>query len=60
MVTPSGDERIASDIRGELLEVLGVKADEIRVCAVGAVPRTTSGKIRRGECARLFAPEGEA
>jgi acyl-CoA synthetase (AMP-forming)/AMP-acid ligase II len=53
-------DRIASDIRGELLAVLGVKADEIRVCAVGSVPRTTSGKIRRGECARLFVAEDRA
>jgi hypothetical protein len=37
--------------------VLGVKPDEVRVCAVGAVPRTTSGKIRRAECARIFGRE---
>ena len=62
--TPHGDperrDRIASDIRAELLAVLGIKADEIRVCAVGSVPRTTSGKIRRGECARIFSPRDEA
>jgi acyl-CoA synthetase (AMP-forming)/AMP-acid ligase II len=52
--------RIMTDVRGELLAVLGVKPDDVRVCAVGAVPRTTSGKIRRGECARLFAREGSA
>ena len=59
--TPHGDatrrDRLASDIRAELLAVLGIKADEIRVCAMGSVPRTTSGKIRRGECARVFAPK---
>jgi acyl-CoA synthetase (AMP-forming)/AMP-acid ligase II len=59
--TPHGDgprrDRIASDIRAELLSVLGVKADDVRVCAMGSVPRTTSGKIRRGECARIFAPQ---
>lgn len=48
-------EAIAKAVRGELLTVLGVKADEIRFCGVGKVPRTTSGKIRRRECARLFA-----
>jgi acyl-CoA synthetase (AMP-forming)/AMP-acid ligase II len=53
-------DRIASDIRSELLSVLGVKADEVRVCAMGTVPRTTSGKIRRGECARVFEPEVDA
>ncbi len=46
---------IAKAVRAELLSVLGVKADHIRVCAVGVVPRTTSGKIRRGDCARRFA-----
>jgi len=52
--------RIMSDVRGELLAVLGVKPDEVRVCAVGAVPRTTSGKIRRAECARIFSRERTA
>ncbi|MCL2778080.1 MAG: fatty acyl-AMP ligase [Polyangiaceae bacterium] len=47
-------ESIAKAVRAELLEVLGVKADEIHFCAVGKVPRTTSGKIRRQECARLI------
>lgn len=46
---------IAKAVRAELLEVLGVKPDEIRLCGVGKVPRTTSGKIRRGECARLLS-----
>jgi acyl-CoA synthetase (AMP-forming)/AMP-acid ligase II len=47
-------EALAKAIRGELLSVTGVKADEIRFCGVGKIPRTTSGKIRRRECARLF------
>ncbi|MCL2725192.1 MAG: fatty acyl-AMP ligase [Polyangiaceae bacterium] len=47
-------EAIAKAVRAELLEVLGVKADDVRFCAVGKVPRTTSGKIRRRECARLI------
>jgi acyl-CoA synthetase (AMP-forming)/AMP-acid ligase II len=57
--TPQGDPerraQISSAIRAELLATLGIKPDEVRVCAIGSVPRTTSGKIRRGECARLFA-----
>lgn len=57
---PGERERIAKDVRAELLGVLGVKADRVHVCAVGTVPRTTSGKIRRGECARLFAGRGES
>lgn len=52
---PTRRDAIAAGLRGELLGVLGVKPDEIRVCAMGAVPRTTSGKIRRRECARVFA-----
>jgi acyl-CoA synthetase (AMP-forming)/AMP-acid ligase II len=46
---------LAKAVRAELLEVLGVKPDDIRFCGVGKVPRTTSGKIRRRECARLVA-----
>jgi acyl-CoA synthetase (AMP-forming)/AMP-acid ligase II len=45
-------DAIAKGVRAELLSVLGIKADDVRVCAVGQVPRTTSGKIRRRECAR--------
>ncbi|MBL8607681.1 MAG: AMP-binding protein [Myxococcales bacterium] len=48
-------ELLAKAIQAELLEVLGVKPDEVRLCGVGKVPRTTSGKIRRRECARLLA-----
>lgn len=48
-------EALARAVRGELLEVLGVKADDVRLCGVGKVPRTTSGKIQRRECARLVA-----
>lgn len=47
-------ESIAKAVRAELLSVLGVKADDVRLCGVGKVPRTTSGKIRRRECARLI------
>jgi acyl-CoA synthetase (AMP-forming)/AMP-acid ligase II len=53
-------DAIAASIRAELLGVLGLKPDEIRVCAIGSVPRTTSGKVRRGECARIFRSESEA
>lgn len=57
--TPHGDmerrDAIAKAVRAELLAVLGTKPDAIRLCGVGKVPRTTSGKIRRRECARLFA-----
>ena len=52
---PAQRGRIASGVRAGLLEVLGIKPDEIHVCGVGTLPRTTSGKIRRRECARVFA-----
>ncbi len=52
---PAKRSRIASDVRAGLLEVLGIKPDEIHVCGVGTLPRTTSGKIRRRECASVFA-----
>ena len=42
--------RIAAEVRGELLGVLGFPA-EVHVVGYGALPRTTSGKIRRRECA---------
>jgi acyl-CoA synthetase (AMP-forming)/AMP-acid ligase II len=51
-------ERIAHGIRAELLAVLGIKPEEVRVCAVGSLPRTTSGKIRRRECGRIFSAKG--
>jgi fatty-acyl-CoA synthase len=50
---PEERERIVKDVRGELLAVLGVKVDRVHVCPVGAIPRTTSGKIRRDACRRL-------
>lgn len=55
-VHSDGERRaaIAKEVRAELLSVLGVKADDVIVCATGAVPRTTSGKIRRRDCAQLF------
>jgi fatty-acyl-CoA synthase len=38
-------------IRGEILSVLGVSVDEVHLWPAGAIPRTTSGKKRRKECA---------
>jgi fatty-acyl-CoA synthase len=57
---PTVRDRIASHVRAELLSVLGVKPDEVQLRAMGTLPRTTSGKIRRGECARAFAAKAEA
>jgi len=52
---PSSREALMRSIRGEVLSVLGVGIDDVRLWPVGAVPRTSSGKIRRKECARLVA-----
>ena len=52
-----GVPMIASDLAvggGYILATLGVKVDDIHLVPLGAVPRTTSGKARRRECARLL------
>ena len=41
-------------IRGVLLEELGVRPERVRLVGPGALPRTTSGKVRRRACAELF------
>jgi acyl-CoA synthetase (AMP-forming)/AMP-acid ligase II len=41
-------------VRGELLAALGVKV-AVHAWPVGAIPRTTSGKVRRAACARALA-----
>ncbi|MCK6545102.1 AMP-binding protein, partial [Myxococcota bacterium] len=40
-------------IRGALLEKLGVRADAVLVVRPGEIPRTTSGKLRRGDAIAL-------
>lgn len=41
-------------VRGRLLEELGVRPERLRLVGPGALPRTTSGKLRRRACAALF------
>lgn len=41
-------------IRGELLRQLGVRADQVEFVPPGTLPRTTSGKVRRGLAAARF------
>ncbi|MCB9602436.1 MAG: AMP-binding protein [Sandaracinus sp.] len=43
--------RLEAGIRGDVLASLGVRVDEVSFCAIGALPRTTSGKVRRGALA---------
>lgn len=42
-------------IRGAVLGTLGVRVDDVVFVPLGAIPRTTSGKARRSECARRWA-----
>lgn len=41
-------------VQGALLEALGLRPDRVVTVDPGALPRTTSGKIRRPEVARLY------
>ena len=52
MLEPASPE-IVRRIRGRLLEELDVRADRIHRLEIGTLPRTTSGKLRRGACAAL-------
>jgi fatty-acyl-CoA synthase len=52
---PARREEIIKTLRGEVLSVIGVGIDEVHLLPSGALPRTTSGKIRRKECARVVS-----
>jgi acyl-CoA synthetase (AMP-forming)/AMP-acid ligase II len=56
------EERAATArlLKGEILAVLGVRVEEIHLWPLGAVPKTTSGKARRRECATILAAGGPA
>jgi acyl-CoA synthetase (AMP-forming)/AMP-acid ligase II len=41
-------------IRAKLMDRLGVRADRIELVPAGALPRTTSGKVKRRECVTRF------
>jgi acyl-CoA synthetase (AMP-forming)/AMP-acid ligase II len=41
-------------VRARLMDKLGVRADRIEFVPAGALPRTTSGKVKRRECVTLF------
>jgi len=52
-------EATTKKLKGEILATLGVRIDEVHLWPLGAVPKTTSGKARRRECAaRVAAGEG--
>ncbi len=46
---PGDADRIAREVRGRLAEVFGVVPRDVRVVAPGTLPKTSSGKLRRGE-----------
>ncbi|MDH5490911.1 MAG: hypothetical protein OEY14_02950, partial [Myxococcales bacterium] len=51
---------LEKSLRAALLAAIGAKADEIHLWAVGSLPRTTSGKVRRAECARRVSTPANA
>ncbi|MCB0487994.1 MAG: fatty acyl-AMP ligase [Cyclobacteriaceae bacterium] len=49
----SSDET-AERIRGNIFDHFGLSVHDILFMAQGSIPKTTSGKIRRGECKKLY------
>jgi acyl-CoA synthetase (AMP-forming)/AMP-acid ligase II len=57
----AGDDELASRVRAAVLTGTGLAVDEVHVLGPGTLPRTSSGKIRRGETlARHLAGRLEA
>jgi acyl-CoA synthetase (AMP-forming)/AMP-acid ligase II len=46
---PREGVRIAREVRGRVAEVFGVVPHEVRVVPPGTLPKTSSGKLKRGE-----------
>jgi fatty-acyl-CoA synthase len=58
------DPELAAMIRGRVAERTGIRPYAVELLSPGTLPRTSSGKLRRGEAARQFqrgelAPPGE-
>lgn len=51
--------QLARSVR-EALRLRGIAVDRVLLVAAGAIPRTTSGKVRRREVARTLAQERSA
>jgi acyl-CoA synthetase (AMP-forming)/AMP-acid ligase II len=47
-------EALAERIRAAVLERTGIRPHQVRLLAPGTLPRTSSGKLRRGEARRRF------
>jgi acyl-CoA synthetase (AMP-forming)/AMP-acid ligase II len=56
-LAPEDGERVVDEIRARVIERCGVDPI-VRLLDPGALPRTSSGKLRRREAARLFAGAG--
>ena len=48
------DDGIAERIRSAVLEHTGIRPHTVRLLEPGTLPRTSSGKLRRGEALRRF------
>jgi acyl-CoA synthetase (AMP-forming)/AMP-acid ligase II len=51
----SSAEGATESIRARLMDQLGVRADRVELIPAGALPRTTSGKVKRRECMTRFS-----
>ena len=51
---PAGDGRLAEAARQAVLERAGVRAHTVEILEPGTLPRTSSGKLRRGEALRRW------
>lgn len=58
-VPPAFTGDVVRHVRGALLEALGVRVDVVLPLRPGELPRTTSGKVRRGQAATLFAERAD-
>jgi 1-acyl-sn-glycerol-3-phosphate acyltransferase len=51
---PEARARIAGEVRRAVQEATGAPADRVELVSPGAVPKTSSGKVRRSECRARF------
>ncbi len=59
-LTTEERDDLATRVRGEILATIGARADAVAFWPIGAIPRTSSGKVRRKECALRYEPAAEA
>lgn len=59
-VTGRRAEGVERRVRGALVEHLGIRVSQVIAVAPGALPRTTSGKVRRPAAAAMYGGGGAA